>query len=335
MYGRSINKVARSLILLWAFSAYSLHSFSQGLSADIQADNLDSLIVFLDSVYSDEVLVIHDNKVIKHWKSNRCDSSYFNTASMLKSWTGLVFGTLIDNGLIESEHDLICKYLPDWKAGCQYKVTIKDLLSMKAGFNRRGGVGVLAAEDANAYAIDSKLDTLPDSKFGYSNVSAQLIGLLIKSVTGKPLNEYYDEVLFSPLGMDSTSLMRDFSKKNYLAYGGAHTTIEDASQVALLVLNKGKWKGKQVISETWIEKSTQPQHAFNDKYGYGFYWWTNTITGTPVYTAMGDRGKVTLIFPELNLIVLSQQTCDRTKFKRMSWFNSDFFKFVAGVVKTD
>lgn len=95
--------------------------------------------------FTDEFILIHKNEVLAHWKNSNCDSSYFNTASMLKSWTSLVIGIMIDEELIKSEKDLVCDYLPDWKDGCKNDVTVEHLLTMSAGINKkRGANGILA-----------------------------------------------------------------------------------------------------------------------------------------------------------------------------------------------
>ena len=67
---------------------------------------------------------------------------------MVKSWTGLVLGILIDKGLIPSEEALACDFIPEWEDGCKHQVTLKNLLTMSAGLNkRRGAQGILAVED--------------------------------------------------------------------------------------------------------------------------------------------------------------------------------------------
>ena len=82
---------------------------------------------------------MHENNVVAHWKNKVCDSAFYKTASMVKSWTGLVVGIMIDKELISSEDDLVCQYIPEWKDGCKYNVTIKNLLTMTAGLNRKRG----------------------------------------------------------------------------------------------------------------------------------------------------------------------------------------------------
>ena len=72
---------------------------------EIDTVQLAKLVNFADSTFADEIMLIHKDKRVIHWKSGRCDSLYFGTASMSKSWTGLVIGIMIEQGLILAQGD--------------------------------------------------------------------------------------------------------------------------------------------------------------------------------------------------------------------------------------
>ena len=296
----------------------------------IDSSNLLKLIEFSEATFTDEIMVVHENKVVCHWKNRYCDSVYFNTASMVKSWTGLVIGILIDKGLISSEDDLVCQYISEWKDGCRYNVTIKNLLTMSAGLNtRRGAQGILAVEDMNDYALNLELDTLPDIEFSYSNESVQLLGVIIENLTSKSANEYFHEVLFEPLGMDSTRLAMDPIGHD-MVYGGASTTLDDAANIGMLMINGGKYDNKQIVSESWIKKSIIPSEKASF---YGYLWWLDYNSEYKSFAATGDGGQITIVFPELDLAFLRQQSCNLEKSGNMTWMGPDFLKLIATVVK--
>src|SRR5210317_1601151 len=80
---------------------------------EIDSENLEKLIAFCDTTTeATEVLIIHKNKQIAHWRDAACDSAFMTTSSMLKSWTGLVVGILIDKKIIESLDAPVSKYIP-------------------------------------------------------------------------------------------------------------------------------------------------------------------------------------------------------------------------------
>ena len=291
---------------------------------------LDSLIRFAEATYADEIMVLHKNRQVVHWKSGRCDSLYYGTASMMKSWTGIAVGILVDRGLIGSEEDLICDYLTDWKAGCRNEVTIRNLLTMSGGFNQRSGArGILGASDSRAYALNAEPDTLPNVRFGYSNVSVQLLGLLIEKVTGMNSDRFFREALFEPLGMDSTRLRKDRSGRNYIVYGGAYTTLQDAAQFGKMMLNKGILNGRRIVTEDWIEKSTNSSGLVPY---YGYLFWIDAFTENRNYAATGDLGQLTIVYPELELVFLRRQKCNPSKYTKMEWMGPDFVRLVASVI---
>jgi CubicO group peptidase (beta-lactamase class C family) len=301
-------------------------------SAQINQPALDSLLQFSQASYTDEFMMIYQDEIIYHWQNSDCEAPTYNTASMVKSWTGLVVGILIDRGLIESEEEPVCQYIPEWQDGCKHEVTIKDLLTMSAGINRkRGAEGILDEKDMNAYAKRVKLDTLPGIRFNYSNASVQLLGIVIEQASGNTAGEIFEEVLFEPLGMDSTSLYQD-ETGNDLVYGGATTTLQDASKIGKLMLNEGRHQGKQIVPQSWIQKSVSASEQADF---YGYLWWLDNNSEFKNYAATGDFGQMTIVFPSLDLVYLRQQTCNKDVTGNMSWMGPQFLEMVADVVSKD
>lgn len=304
-------------------------SQAQELPAEINPLKLEKLLAFCDSSRADEILILYKGEAIAHWKNPYCDTLYMDTRSMVKSWTGLVVGILIDKKLIKSVDEPVCTYLPEWEDGCKHSVTIRNLLNMTAGFNRKSGQGALVQDDINSWLIKQKLDTLPNIRMDYSNESVHLLGMIIEQVTGKDADEVFREHLFDPLGMDSSSLGRDPSG-NAVVFGGCKTTVEDAAQVAILMRNRGIFNGKQVVSPSWIEESIKPGSLSPF---YGFLWWIDHASAHKNYAAMGDLGQMTIIFPGLDLILIRRQDCDFSPPSlKMSWMGPGFLQLIADIV---
>ena len=324
-----MNKCIIKTYIIILLCVFNLNETIAQKNGKIDSTSLAKLIEFSKNTFTDEILLIHKNQVISHWVDKKCDSTTFNTASMVKSWTGLVIGILIDKGLIVSEEELVCDYFPEWKDGCKNKVTIKNLLTMSAGLNRRSGMlGILPQNDMNLYAQNVKLDTLPNTRFNYSNESVQLLGLIIEKVTGMSANDYFHQVLFKPLGMNSTKLGKD-PIGNDIVFGGAITTVEDASKIGLLVLNKGKHNNKQIVSQNWIKKSTSPSEKASY---YGYLWWIDNNSKNRNFAATGDFGQMTIVFPDLELIYIRRQSCNKNISGNMKWMGPHFLEMLADVV---
>jgi CubicO group peptidase (beta-lactamase class C family) len=76
-----------------------------------------------------------------------------------------------------------------------------------------------------------------------------------------------------------------------------------------LFCNDGSWKGKQLVSEKWIDMATQPSQA-NSRYGY--LWWLNTgegkMEGVPehVFYAAGFGGNYIVVDQENKIVVVTR-----------------------------
>ena len=277
---------------------------------------------------------MHNATILAEFEDTSCDSVYMNTASMVKSWTGLAVGLLVDRGYVENENREVCEFLPEWKSGCRHGVTIRHLLTMSSGLEkiRPASASILAQDDMNAFALRQKNTSEPGSSFSYSNEGVQLLGLLIERASGMRAGDFFQKYLFEPLQMDSTSLYVDRSG-NDIVYGGAKTTVEDASRIGQLMLNEGIFRGERVISRDWIKKSTTPSAAADN---YGYLWWlspTHQQTNMANYAAMGDFGQMTLVLPEKELVYVRQQSCNNSDHsKNLYWMGLEFIEMVGNII---
>lgn len=308
---------------------------------DFHHANLETLIHFCDSTKADEILIYYKSNLLTHWKRTDyshvqgtipnpdCGSPYMGTASMVKSWTGIVTGMLIDKGIIDSVNAPVCTYIPEWKSGCDHHITIRHLLTMTAGLNRKGPRGVLSQGDMNQYVLTLEADTFPDVRFNYSNESVQLLGIIIERATGKRADIVFEELLFTPLEMDSTTMTQD-SAGNAIVYGGCKTTIRDAAKIGQLMLNHGRYGENQLLSENWVSASVTP-HPLAPYYGY--LWWIDKSSTYWNFAATGDLGQMTIVFPELDLLFIRKQSCDLSPASvNMSWMGSKFLSLVSNVI---
>lgn len=172
-----------------------------------------------------------------------------------------------------------------------------------------------------------KLGTLPlgvqpDSKF-YYGLSVDVLGYVIEVASGKSLAEYVSETITKPLGMNDTFFFLPAEKTGRLAvmYGetstgrlerlpqlskgynvnypidgaktyfsggsGLSSTVDDYAKFCQMILNKGTFGGKQILSYESIESMTTNQignlSVGKNKFGLGF-----EIT-TPAGVANGSK----------------------------------------------
>ena len=155
--------------------------------------------------------------------------------------------------------------------GPSRRVTVRHLLTMSSGLSRKlePGKSVGFAADKSGYVVGLEPTNEPGSRWDYSNEGVQLLSPILEKAAGMPLQDYARDRLFRPLGMDETRLQVD-EKGHAWTYADAETTLRDFARLGEMMRNKGRWRGRQVVPEAWVDASTRPC-PLNP--GYGYLWW--------------------------------------------------------------
>ena len=255
------------------------------------------------------------------------EASYFHVFSVTKSIISLLIGMAVDEGLLQLEQKIL-EFFPDYeiKRGetTIQEITVKNLLTMTAPYRKK-------KEDYNAYFssddwVKASLDALGGKDqigtFRYSPlIGPDILSAILVKVTGKTVLEYAAEKLFKPLGIEVNQNITFESAKQQLDWykedkidgwvagpTGIHTAgwglclkTRDMVKLGELVLKDGKWEGKQIISEYWINE-LKTIHSKWEEWGYSYLWWI-LDEKQPIYAALGDGGNVIYINEEKALVV--------------------------------
>ena len=133
--------------------------------------------------------------------------------------------------------------------------------------------------------------------FHYSNIPAYLVGVAVEKAVGEHLATYLESRLFKPLGIENLEYMNCPSGHFYGA-SGMKLTGNELSRLGQLYLQKGKYEGKQILSEQWVNEATAIQQM-NREGGYGYYFWKYK-DGAQI---SGKWGQKCCIFPEQQLMI--------------------------------
>jgi len=287
------------------------------------------------------IMVLKDGKVVfeknldPEWPADRPQHIF----SASKTFTALAAGLAVDDGLITVE-DLVIDYFPDRLpeevSDNLRALRIKDLLTMQCGHETDPTWATMAAYDSTSMEISLQPDVdlvnaflshpfvhEPGTFFCYNSLCTYMVSAIVQQVEGKNIRDLLDERVFAPLGIDTPQW--DMDKDGVCCGGwGLHLKIEDMAKAGQLMLQKGKWNGKQLISEQWIEEQTR-KHI--DNYpngqtaeeidappflplsrndwvaGYGYQTWRNTVGG---YRADGAWGQMIVVLPEKNAVIAGQ-----------------------------
>jgi CubicO group peptidase (beta-lactamase class C family) len=142
---------------------------------------------------------------------------------------------------------------------------------------------------------------MPGRKYEYQSVSAQLLGLIIQKATGKSLADYLSEKIWKPLQMEKEARWSTDEKGNEKAFCCIHATARDFAKIGQLILQKGHWNGKQMISEDFVQKMLSPTEE-NSAFGYCI--WADDESLNKYRFFYGFLGQFIIMIPEQEIVIV-------------------------------
>lgn len=241
------------------------------------------------------------------------ETSIVPSFSMAKSITSILIGCAIDDKLIQSVEEPITNYIPELKENGFDKVTIEHILQMTSGLDFNESYSNPFGDAATFYygtnlrkAINKmKLKTEPGKQFEYVSGNSQLLGLVLeRALKNKTVTQYLEEKIWKPLEMEFDASWSLDRKKDGLekTFCCLNARARDYAKIGKLYLNKGRWNGKQIVSEDWVKQSTKIDTTNGSAWYYQYQWWLPTKTGD--FMAQGILGQYIYVHPKKNLIIV-------------------------------
>ena len=245
--------------------------------------------------------------------------------SVSKSVISLLVGIAIDRKLIKSADEPVVKFFPDYSAQKSPgwdNVTLRHLLTMSSGIQwdeNRGWKDPKNDEphlgneaDPIRYVLSKPIAAPPDTVWTYNGGGTDLLGNIIERVSGKSLEAFARDTLFAPLGISDWEWMK-YANEKISPAAGLRLRPRDAAKIGQLVLNKGDWNSKQIVSAKWIEQSVTPRFQaigyFSGLFFYGQQWWMGRSIAQEKevkwIAAMGSGGQRIFIVPDRDLVVMT------------------------------
>ena len=142
----------------------------------------------------------------------------------------------------------------------------------------------------------------PGKKWKYQSGNTQLMGIILARATGKTLSEYASEKLWIPMqATDDAEWMVDDTNGTEKSFCCLNSNALDYARFGQLFMDKGNWKGQQLIDSAYVEASLSGD--LTDHYGYS-WWLYNTQYKYPVFCMRGVNGQYVISIPELDLVAV-------------------------------
>ena len=234
-------------------------------------------------------------------KISMTEETIFDLASLTKVIaTTTAIMQLAEKGKLNIEAP-VARYWPAFKKNGKGSITVRQLLTHYSGLRpdlslRPKWSGY---KKAMLRIIAERPDIPPGSGFIYSDINFEVLGELVRRITGQPLDRYCAEHIFKPLGMKETGFNPSLSLRERIAptqftpqkqrcgvahdpscfnmggvsgHAGLFSTADDLAVFARMLLNKGSLHGKKILSAKSVELMTTPQSPLGMKRLRGFGW---------------------------------------------------------------
>lgn len=201
-----------------------------------------------------------------------------NSYSIAKVLTVTAIGMLVDRKLLRTDEkvcDILQDYLPSNLDPAWESMTVHHLLTHSAGFVG-GYLDIdavnhvhIAGEDYLGYLFRTKLAYNPGTESRYSDAAFYLLSRIFTAKSGEKMDDYLLRHLFTPLGFREMAWSK--CPMGYpMGATGLYVYTEDLVKLGELYLNRGQYKGKQLLSGEWIETVLREGYEFARTPGGGY-----------------------------------------------------------------
>jgi CubicO group peptidase (beta-lactamase class C family) len=231
----------------------------------------------LDAELEAKQKLLGNNVVAMIWKGDsivyKKEMGGFNSktqapiASCSKWLTAALVMQFVDEGKLSLD-DKVVKYIPEFEKYFKNYITIRHCLSHMTGiadddkFLKRimarkkftsleDEVNDIASRDIRANA---------GTDFWYGGVGLNIAGRVLEVISKKKFDILIRTKLFVPLGMTKTTFT-ETGGGPVNPSGGAKSTADDYMKFLVMLLNKGKYNGKQILSENAVTEMRKVQNT--------------------------------------------------------------------------
>lgn len=296
------------------------------------------LLTFLEEKNTRSFIVLKNGRIVME--------SYFNGhtattpwywASAGKTLTTAVTGIAEEQGFLDID-DKVSDYLGNgWTSAPLNKenmITVKHLLTMTSGLNDE--LGDNASPENLQYTADA------GTRWAYHNVYVKLQDV-VANATAQSWENYFDNTLKQPTGM--TGAWQQVNNNSVY-----FSNTRSMARFGLLALNNGKWKGAQVINQSYFNASVNTSQNLNKSYGY--LWWLNgkesyrlpqtqiefngsLIPSAPIdmYMALGKNDQKIYVIPSKKMVVIRMGNAADDENFALSGFDNELWQKINQLIQ--
>lgn len=345
----SLTFVGQAVLTGPALAAPTKASIEKSAQRTMEEFNVPGMAVSV--VYDGKIFYSAGHGVVEVGNKQRVDEkTLFQIGSVSKAFTAAALAILADAGKLDWD-DRVIDYLPEFRMHDPWvtrEFTLRDLLTHRSGLPLGAGDLLLFPEAKSTRdEVIHAMRYLPPStsfrsEFAYDNLLYIIAGEVVARVSGMPFEDYLEQKLLKPLGMDDCSATLERAKPGLVkatphiltgdkleptnsgitpvssAAGGINCSARSMTRWMYFVLNHGVTeKGERIISEARFDQLLNPvtltptpgymvENAGSFLSAYALGWGISTFYGQPLISHSGGvLGMTTflMVLPEQHLAI--------------------------------
>ncbi len=195
-------------------------------------------------------------------------------------------------------------------------MTLEHLMAMSAGYfcddnndaapgNENGMWEQTEEPDFSRFALKLPMASAPGEQSIYCSIQPHLaLGVAGQAAGESPLY-LFERLIADPMAIRNYVWAVDRAGNPY-GGGGMLLTGRDFIKFGQLMLNRGTWRGRRILSADFVERASSPLTRIGQR-EYGMLWWPQEYTHMNRklrgYAALGNGGNVVYVIPELDLVI--------------------------------
>lgn len=292
----------------------------------------DALTAWLKTGFTTSMVVVVHGKILYQYGDVTRVSKI---ASVRKSILSMLYGNYVFSGKVDLEKSVKDLGLEDKQPFLPIEERAK-LLHLLAG---RSGIYIIP-DKPDPHSVDSyqlrRGSVLAGTHYAYNEWDFNAAGTAFEKLTGKNIYDALESDLARPIGMQDFDRARQAKINNPFSVNpeyAMYLSTRDMARLGQLMLRHGRWNGKQLIPDDWVQYSTSlltpfqeinptgmQEYARPERWGFGLMWfvwdeptfldheWTGPMQGA--FIAMGSGGQYIAVLPRLDMVIAHKVDLD-------------------------
>lgn len=250
----------------------------------------------------------YGNRAVLPFEEPMTVDTVFDVASLTKTVaTAPSVMLLVEDGKLQLA-DPVVRFIPEFaEPGTERaRITVEQLLTHRAGFPPDDPLELYTGTQEEIFARKYRrpLESAPGSRFVYSDAGYEVLGELVRKVSGEPLDRFAAQRIFGPLGIKDTHFRplaadspaavprsriapterregrwmrgevhdpRAYALGGVAGHAGLFSSAQDLAKFCRMILEGGKLGRVRVLSPLTVEAMTRPRFFGDESVrGLGF-----------------------------------------------------------------